>query len=65
MIQDDNKKPIHDIIDVNTYEVVEFLATIHKPYDDFVEILASHLEPLIENAASDETISVLIRILPR
>ena len=65
MIQDDDKKPIHDIIDVNMYEVVEFLATTYKSHDDFIEILASHLDRLIENAEPGETISVLIRISPR
>ena len=55
-------KPIHAIIDVNMYEVVEFLATGHKPHDDFIEILASHLEQIIDKASPGETVSVLIRI---
>ena len=59
-----DKKPIHAIIDVNMYEVVEFLATVHRTQDDFIEILASHLEPLVENRTPGETISILIRILP-
>ena len=63
MIQDDDKKPIHDIIDVNMYEVVEFLATAHKPHDDFIEILASNLELIIDGKKeAKETISILIII---